>query len=207
LALVLASVLNSRTLRLKGLWRSSYFSPIVTSSIAIALVFSLLYSRDYGLLNAFLARVGIPHIDWLGDGFWAKVSIIILIMWRWTGYTSIYFLAGMQSISVEYYESAMIDGANAFHQFKSITLPLLRPMILYVSILVTIGALQIFEEPYILTRGGPANATMSVAQYLYIQGISNLKFGFGSAVGLLIFLTIFSLSAFQLKTFGIFKQD
>ena len=204
MALVLASVLNSRSLRLKGFWRSSYFSPIVTSSIAIALVFSLLYSRDYGLFNAFLGMVGIPHIDWLGDGIWAKVSIIILITWRWTGYTSIYFLAGMQSISTEYYESAMIDGANAFHQFKSITLPLLRPMILYVSILVTIGALQIFEEPYILTRGGPANATMSVAQFLYLQGISNLKFGFGSAVGLLLFFTIFSLSAIQFKTFGYF---
>jgi len=207
LSLVLASVLNSPGLKLKGLWRSSFFSPIVTSSVAIALVFQILYSRDYGLLNAFLGKIGVAHINWLGDGDWAKVSIIILIMWRWTGYTSIYFLAGMQTISMEYYEAAMIDGANATQQFLRITLPLLRPVILFVSILVTTGSLQIFVEPYILTSGGPANATLSVAQFLYTQGISNLKFGFGSAVGLLLFITIFSLSALQLRTFGIFRED
>jgi ABC-type sugar transport system permease subunit len=207
MSLVLASVLNSRTLKLKGLWRSSFFSPIVTSSVAIALVFLILYSKDYGLLNTILDKLGLPFINWLDDKNWAKVSIILLIMWRWTGYTSIYFLAGMQTISEEYYEAAMIDGANAFQQFRRITLPLLRPIILYVSILVTTGSLQIFEETYILTRGGPANATLSVAQYLYNQGISNLKFGFGSAVGLILFMTIFSLSALQLRTFGIFRED
>jgi ABC-type sugar transport system permease subunit len=207
LSLVLASVLNSRSLKLKGLWRSSFFSPIVTSSVSIALVFSILYSRDYGLFNAFLGKLGLSHINWLGDGNWARVSIIFLIIWRWTGYTSIYFLAGMQTIATEYYEAAMIDGANATQQFLRITLPLLRPVILFVSILVTTGSLQIFEEPYILTRGGPANATLSVAQFLYSQGISNLKFGIGSAVGLFLFITIFSLSALQLRTFGIFRED
>jgi multiple sugar transport system permease protein len=207
LALIVASVLNSRHLGLKSSWRSAFFSPVVTSSVAIALVFSLLYSQDYGLLNGFLSWFGLPKINWLGDGTWAKVSIILLILWRWTGYTSIYFLAGMQTISLEYYEAAMIDGANAVQQFLRITLPLLRPVILYVSILVTIGSLQIFEEPYILTRGGPANATLSVAQYLYTHGISQLKFGYGSAVGLLLFISIFSLSTLQLRTFGIFRED
>jgi multiple sugar transport system permease protein len=207
LALIIASILNNPGLGLRSFWRGAFFSPIVTSSVAIALVFKLLYSTDYGLINSFLSNFGIPHLNWLGDPTWAKVSIVILIMWRWTGYTSIYFLAGMQTISPEFYEAAEIDGANAAQKFLRITLPLLRPVILYVSILVTTGSLQIFEEPYILTSGGPANATMSVAQYLYNQGIAQLKFGYGSAVGLLLFVTIFSLSALQLRTFGLFRED
>jgi len=207
LALVVASILNSRDLGLRSIWRGAFFSPVVTSSVAIALVFSLLYSQDYGLINSFLSLFGLPMIPWLGDTGWAKVSIIILMIWRWTGYISIYFLAGMQTISQEFYEAAEIDGANVLQKFFRITLPLLRPVILYVSILVTTGSLQIFEEPYILTSGGPANATISVAQYLYQQGISQLKFGYGSAVGLLLFVTIFCLSALQLTTFGIFRED
>ena len=207
LALVLATLLNSRDLGLRGVWRSAYFTPVVTSSVAIALVFGILYSKDYGLINAFFQAVGLPAVNWLGDGNWAKVSIIILMIWRWTGYLMIYFLAGMQSISPEYYEAAMIDGASDLQQFFRITIPLLRPVILYVSIIVTTGSLQIFEEPFILTSGGPANATLSVAQYLYIHGISGLKFGLGSAVGLLMFVSIFALSAVQLRSFGIFKQD
>lgn len=207
LSLVLASLLNSQQLGMRGFWRSAFFSPIVTSSVAISLVFTLLYSKDYGLINGFLGQFGIAHINWLGDTAWAKISIIILIMWRWTGYTAIYFLAGMQTIAREFYEAAQIDGASAAQQFFYITLPLLRPVILYVSILVTTGSLQIFEEPFILTAGGPANATLSVAQYLYIHGIANLKFGIGSAVGVLLFVTIFSLSALQLRAFGIFRED
>lgn len=207
MSLVLAALLNSRDLGFRDFWRTAYFSPIVTSSVAIALVFSLLYSKDYGLINAFLVQFGLPKINWLGDGNWAKASIVILMIWRWTGYTAVYFLAGMQTISQDLYEASMIDGANAVQQFFCITLPLLRPVILFVSILVTTGSLQIFEEPYILTSGGPANATLSVAQYLYTYGIANLKFGLGSAVGLLLFVTIFSLSALQLRTFGIFRED
>jgi len=207
LSLIVASILNSPSLKLRGLWRGAFFSPIVTSSIAIALVFKLLYSTDYGLINSFLTNFGIGKINWLGDPIWAKVSIVILILWRWTGYNSIYFLAGMQTISQEFYEAAEIDGANSTQKFLHITLPLLRPIILYVSILVTTGSLQIFEEPYILTTGGPANATLSVAYYLYNQGISQLKFGYGSAIGLILFITIFSLSALQLRSFGIFRED
>lgn len=207
LSLIVASALNSQQLGLRGMWRGAFFSPIVTSSVAIALVFSLLYSTDYGLINAFLGLFHLPKIDWLGNSSWARVSIVILMIWRWTGYNAIYFLAGLQTISQELYEAAEIDGANTVKKFLHITLPLLRPVILYVSILVTTGSLQIFEEPYILTDGGPANATISLAQYLYQHGISNLKFGYGSAVGLLIFVTIFSLSALQLKSFGIFRED
>jgi ABC-type sugar transport system permease subunit len=207
LALVLAALLNSRHLGMRGIFRSTYFTPVVTSTVAIALVFTLLYSTDYGVFNALLRGIGLPQIDWLGNGAWAKVSIIILLTWRWTGYLMIYFLAGMQSISQEIYESAMIDGANDRQQFISMTIPLLRPVLLYVAIIVVIGSLQIFDEPFILTSGGPANATLSVAQYLYIHGISNLRFGLGSAVGLLLFVAVFSISAVQLRAFGIFRED
>jgi ABC-type sugar transport system permease subunit len=207
LALVLAATLNSSSLKLRGFWRSAFFSPIVTSVVAITLVFTLLYSRDYGLINAVLVKFGLPRINWLGDGQWAKVSIIILIAWRWTGYHTVYFLAGMQSVSQEYYEAAMIDGANSIQQFFKITLPLLRPIILYIVVVVTAGSLQIFEEPFILTGGGPANATMSITQYLYVQGITNLKYGYGSAVGLVLFATVFSISMIQLRAFGIFRES
>jgi ABC-type sugar transport system permease subunit len=207
LALVLAATLNSSSLKLRGFWRSAFFSPIVTSVVAITLVFTLLYSRDYGLINAVLVKFGLPRIDWLGDGRWAKVSIIILTAWRWTGYHTVYFLAGMQSVSQEYYEAAMIDGANSIQQFFKITLPLLRPIILYIVVVVTAGSLQIFEEPFILTGGGPANATMSITQYLYVQGITNLKYGYGSAVGLVLFATVFSISMIQLRAFGIFRES
>ena len=206
LALVLAGLLNSKELGMGSIWRSIYFTPVVTSSVAIALVFSLLYSKDYGLINAFFIKIGLPAISWLGDGSWAKVSIIILLVWRWTGYLMIYFLAGMQSISQELYEAAMIDGASGSQQFMRITVPLLRPVILYVCIIVTTGSLQIFEEPFILTQGGPANATLSISQYLYTRGLAGLKFGIGSAVGLLMFVAIFGLSALQLRSFGIFQE-
>jgi ABC-type sugar transport system permease subunit len=207
LAMVLAALLNSRVLKLRGFFRSGYFTPVVTSSVAIALVFTLLYSRDYGLINAGLQAVGLPKIDWLGNGAWAKVSVIILLVWRWTGFNMIYFLAGMQAIPLEMYEAAEIDGANERQKFLRITAPLLRPVLLYTIILSIIGSWQIFDEPYILTSGGPANATLSVAQYLYIHGISNLRFGLGSAVGLVLFGVIFSLSAVQMRAMGIFRED
>jgi ABC-type sugar transport system permease subunit len=207
LALVLAAALNVRSLRLISVWRSMFFTPVVTSTVAIALVFGMMYSKDYGLINGLLAQSGLPRIPWLNDGDWAKVSVIILLIWRWTGFTMVYFLSGMQSISEELYEAAMIDGADGVRQFTHITVPLLRPIILFVSIMVITGSLQIFEEPFMLTGGGPANATLSVAQYLYVYGISGLKYGVGSAVGLLLFIAIFSLSALQLRAFGVFQED
>jgi ABC-type sugar transport system permease subunit len=202
LALVLATALNSPRLKLQSLWRAMFFSPIVTSSVAITLVFVLLYSHDYGILNYVLSFVGIQPVNWLGDATWAKPAIIGLILWRWTGYNMIYFLAGMQSISQEYYEAAQLDGASSVQQFFNITVPLLRPIILYVSIVTVIGSAQIFDETYILTQGGPANATLSIAQYLYTRGIGRLELGYASAIGMLMFVIIFILSLIQLRSFG-----
>ena len=207
LALVLAVLLNAKSLRFSNLWRALYFTPVVTSTVAITLVFQILYSRDTGLLNAPLIYLGLEPIYWLGDRSWAKVAIIILITWRSTGLLTIYFLAGLQSIPEELYEAASIDGASMLQKFFRITIPMLRPIILFVSIIVLLSSIQIFDEPQILTGGGPANATMSVVQYLYERGYTRLRLGFASAVGTVLFATVFILSLLQLQWYGVFRKE
>jgi len=199
LALLLAMALNSKHLWFKSFWRAVYFAPIVTSTVAISLTFLTLYNREFGLLNALLSVFGVQQIDWLGDRGIVRYAIIGVIIWRWTGLTSIYFLAGLQTISQDLYEAAAIDGANAWQRFWNVTIPQLRPVILFVSVIVTIGSLQIFDEPQILTGGGPANASISVVQYLYSRGIANLRYGYASAIGTVLFVMIFVLSLVQLQ--------
>ena len=207
LALVLAVLLNAKSLRFSNVWRAMYFTPVVTSTVAITLVFQILYSRDTGLLNAPLIYLGLEPIYWLGDRSWAKVAIIILIAWRSTGLLTIYFLAGLQSIPEELYEAASIDGASMLQKFFRITIPMLRPIILFVSIIVLLSSIQIFDEPQILTNGGPANSTMSVVQYLYERGYTRLRLGFASAVGTVLFATVFILSLLQLQWYGVFRKE
>ncbi len=207
IALVLAVLLNSKSLRFSNVWRAMYFTPVVTSTVAITLVFQILYNRDTGFLNAPLIYLGLEPIYWLGDRSWAKVAIIILIAWRSTGLLTIYFLAGLQSIPEELYEAASIDGASALRRLFSITIPMLRPIILFVSIIVLLSSIQIFDEPQILTGGGPANATMSVVQYLYERGFTRLRLGFASAVGTVLFATVFILSLLQLQWYGVFRKE
>lgn len=207
LALVLAVLLNAKTLRLRNVWRALYFTPVVTSSVATTLVFQILYNRDSGLLNAPLIYLGLEPIDWLGDRAWIKVALILLIIWRSTGLLTIYFLAGLQGIPREMYEAAAIDGASPLQQFFSITIPLLRPIILFVSIIVLLGSIQIFDEPQILTRGRPNNAIMSLVQYLYNRGFTRLRLGFASAVGTVLFVAVFVLSLLQLRWFGVFRDN
>lgn len=209
LALVLAVLLNSKSLRFPSFWRALYFTPVVTSTVAITLVFQILYNKDTGLLNAPLILLGLEPINWLGDRFWSKVAIIILITWRSTGLLTIYFLAGLQSIPEELYEAAAIDGASVVQRFFRITVPMLRPIILFVSIIVLLGAIQIFDEPQILMRGsgGPGNSTLTLVQYLYQRGFTRLRLGFASAVGTVIFATVFVLSLLQLRWFGVFREE
>lgn len=204
LALLLALALNSRHLWFKTLWRAVYFAPIVTSTVAISLTFLTLYNREFGLLNAMLSNFGVEPIDWLGNRETVKYAIIGLIIWRWTGLTSIYFLAGLQTIPRDLYEAAAIDGANTWNRFWSITIPQLRPVILFVSVIVTVGSLQIFDEPQVLTGGGPANASISIVQYLYSRGIGDLRYGYASATGTILFVLIFVLSLVQL---GVFRSQ
>ena len=209
LALVLAVLLNAKSLRFSNLWRAMYFTPVVTSTVAITLVFQILYNKDSGLLNAPLIYLGLEPINWLGDRSWIKVSIIILIIWRSTGLLTIYFLAGLQSIPEEIYEAASIDGASTLRRFFNITIPMLRPIILFVSILVLLSSIQIFDEIQILTNGsgGPAFSSMSLVQYLYVRGFTRLRLGFASAVGTVLFAMVFILSLIQLRWFGVFRAE
>ena len=207
LSLVLSVLLNSKSLRFASVWRAMYFAPVVTSTVATALVFEILMNEHSGLLNVPLIGLGIEPIDWLGDRQWVKPAIILMLIWRNTGLLMIYFITGLQGMPTELYEAAEIDGANKMQQFLKITVPLLRPIILYVSIIVMLFSIQIFDEINILTQGGPANASMSVVQYMYSRGFERLRFGFASSVGTVLFFIVFVISFIQLKFFGAFSEE
>jgi len=195
LALLLALALDSPSLWGRMVVRALYFAPIVTSTVAISQTFLMLFNTNFGLINRML---GVP-IDWLGSRSLALIPVIVVVVWRWLGLTSIYFLAGLQGINRELYDAAKVDGATTLQSFLSITLPQLRPITFFVSMIILIGSMQIFDEPQILTGGGPSNATRSVVQYLYLRGFTQFRFGYASAIGMVLFLVIATFSALQAK--------
>ncbi len=201
LALVLANALNSQLLKLRGLFRVSFFLPAVTSLVAYSILFSIIL-QDEGIMNTLLGFIGIDPIQWLGDPFWAKVSIIVAMTWRWTGYNMVIFLAALQSLSHEVYEAADLDGANRFQKFFHVTVPQLKPVILFATILSTIGTLQLFDEPFNLTKGGPADSTMTLGLYIYQNGFEYFDFGYASAVAYVVVLLVGVLTFFQFKFTG-----
>lgn len=211
LALLEAIALNSKRLRFKYLWRTLYFAPIVTSAVAISLVFRLLYNTDYGFINQLILLLGGMPVRWMESQELTKIAVMGVVTWRWTGLLAIYFLAGLQSIPEELYEAAAIDGATGIQRFIYVTLPLLRPVTLFVAIIVLIGSFQIFDDPQILfggtTPGGPGNSAISLVQYLYGQGMQQQLFGYASAVGVFLFAIIFVLSLVQLRVFRGFSGD
>ena len=206
LALLLATLLDASWLRGREFFRAVYFMPILTSAVVVGIIFLLLYDYRYGLLNWVLDAVGLPTPDWLGAKEWKKPAVIGLIIWRWTGHHMIYFLAGLQSIPQELYEAAMVDGASRFRSLIHITIPLLRPVILFVVVITTIGSFQIFEEPYVL-GAEPADSGLSLAMYLYRVGFTYMRQGFGSSVGFALFAIIFALSLIQTRYFGLFREE
>ncbi|MDR7244425.1 MULTISPECIES: carbohydrate ABC transporter permease [Priestia] len=201
LALVLANALNSQLLRLKGFFRVSFFLPAVTSLVAYSILFSIIL-QDEGIMNTVLGFFGIDAIQWLGDPFWAKVSIIVAMTWRWTGYNMVIFLAALQSLSHEVYEAADLDGANRIQKFFHVTVPQLKPVILFATILSTIGTLQLFDEPFNLTKGGPADSTMTLGLYIYQNGFKYFDFGYASAIAYVVVLLVGILTFFQFKFTG-----
>ncbi|MDI7277252.1 MAG: sugar ABC transporter permease [Anaerolineae bacterium] len=208
ISLLLAVALNARLVRFKDALRTIYFTPIVTSSVAISIVFLVLYNQRSGLLNTLLGYVGVGPINWLGSKQWSKFAVLGLVTWRWAGFNAIYFLAGLQTIPQALYEAAMVDGANRWQMFWEITIPMLRPVLLFVAVIVLIGSAQIFEEPYMLTSGGPVDSSLSIANYLYRVGLSQyLRFGYASAIGFVMFAIIFFFSWLQMRSFGIFQED
>jgi len=204
LALFLSVLLNDRTLKWKGIYRTAMFLPAVTSLVAYSVIFKYLFSND-GLINTMLLKFSlVPEaVNWLTDPFWAKVTIIIAITWRWTGYNMIFYLSALQNVDQSIYEAAKMDGASAFQQFFKITIPMLKPIILFTSITSTIGTLQLFDEIMNITKGGPGNATASISQYIYNLSFKYTPdFGYAATVSYFIVLLIIVFSIIQFKVAG-----
>jgi len=203
-SLAAALLLESRLVRWKGLFRTVFFAPVVTTLVAVAVVWRYLYHARFGLLNRVLGWVGLPAIDWLGDTRWAMPAIILLAVWKNFGYNMIVFLAGLQSIPETLYEAARIDGAGWWRQLRLITLPLLAPTFLFVGVITMIGYFQLFAEPYVMTRtgqgpgGGPLNSTLSVVLLMYKQGFRFWNMGYAAAVAFILFLVILAITLLQL---------
>ena len=199
LALLLAVLVEQEFIRGKGFFRMATFLPTITSLVAYSLVFKVLFNTNYGLINYIVEFFGGEKIQWIYSAWPARASIIISITWRWVGYNMIILLAGIQAIPTEMYESASLDGASFWQQLFYITIPAIKPIILFTTITSTIGTLQLFDEPYILTQGGPNYATITLGEYLYDNGFTYLKFGFASALGYVMVIIIGLLSWLQFR--------
>ncbi|MEU2132094.1 sugar ABC transporter permease [Streptomyces sp. NPDC018352] len=202
LALLVALALNSTKVWLRPLWRLGVFVPSLTGLVAAGVMFSVILNRDAGLLNWVLSLFGVDRVNWLGSPFWARVGVVLVITWHYTGYNAVMYLAGLQGIPQELYEAAMVDGAGPVRRFVSITLPQLRPILLLTVVLSTIGTLQLFDEPYVLTGGGPDNATLTVTMYLYNNGFKYFDFGYASAIAYALALIVSVLGILQVRLMG-----
>ena len=199
LALVLAACLNMPHLRFRGLLRTAVFLPCVTSLVAYSVLFKSMFSYD-GVINHTLLELGLVHtaIPWLSDPFWAKVVVISAITWRWTGYNMIFYLAAMQNIDQSIYEAARIDGISAYRRFVSLTIPMLKPVILFTTVTSTIGTLQLFDEPLNITRGGPSDSTLTLSLYIYNLSFKFVpNFGYAATVSYVIVLLVVALAFLQ----------
>jgi multiple sugar transport system permease protein len=207
LSLVLAVILNQKFMPGKRVLTPIYFIPVLTSAVVVAIVFVLFLDKNYGLFQVPLVMLGLNPINWLGTRELSKVAVVMLITWRWTGYNMVLFLAALQAIPQELYEAAWVDGAGRSQTFFGITLPLVRPAIAYVMILGIIGGWQIFDEPWILTRGGPADSSLSVGNFLYRISIQNMRMGYGSALGTVLFAFVFVVTVAQMRFFGLYSRE
>ncbi|WP_041824369.1 carbohydrate ABC transporter permease [Shouchella clausii] len=201
-ALVIAFLLNLPSLKGRSTYQTMFFITNVTSIVAVAIIFETIFSNQYGLMNYLLSLIGIAPLEWLNSGFLVKVVIASMVVWRFVGYNAIIYLAGLQNIPKTLYEAAIIDGANKTQIFFRITIPLLRPIILFTVIMTTIGSMQIFTEPQILlgNSGGVGGAGMTMTLYMYNEGFLNNQFGYASAVSwaMFIIIALFSLINWKL---------
>lgn len=194
IALVIAFLLNQPRLLGREWFRLGIFVPNVTSIVAVAIIFSAIFGRDYGIINYVLTSIGLSPVDWKGGYFGTHIAIAVMVMWRWIGYNMIIYLAGLQSIPGDLYEAAMIDGANKTRQFWFITVPLMRPIILFTVILSTIGGMQLFTEPFIYGTGSQ-NQGLTITLYLYNEAFGRFSFGYAAAIAWMLFfiIVIFSI--------------
>ena len=199
LALILAQLLNSPDLKGKGLYRTMLFLPCATSLVSYSMIFKSIFAED-GLVNVLISKVGLEPINWFSHSWAARAVIIIALIWRWTGYNMVFYIAGLQNIDYSIYEAARIDGASPMQQFFKITIPLLKPMILLTAIMSTSGTLQLFDESMNLTSGGPGKSTMTLTHYIYnISFVETPKFNYAAALSVFILVVVAVLSAIQMK--------
>lgn len=204
LGLIIANLLNSKYIKFKGFFRTAIFLPCITSLVAYSVLFKSLFSVD-GVVNKFLMFINVidTPIAWLLDPVWAKVVIIIAITWRWTGYNMMFYLAAMQNIDSSIYEAARVDGATGFKQLFKITIPMLKPIILFTAITSTNGTLQLFDEAMNITAGGPGNATMTISQYIYnLSFVYTPNFGYAATVSYAIVFMVAVLAIIQSRVAG-----
>lgn len=207
-ALLVAQALNSKGLRFRDMFRVAFFVPMVLSPIVIALIYSLIFDRDYGLLNATLnALFGLPNTDWLGDPTLAKLAIGFVLLWRTVGYLTIFFLAALQNVPAEQYEAAALDGAGRIRTFFTVTLPGIQPISAFVIVTSFISAAQLFDEPYLLTKGGPGESTISIAMFIYRAAFERQQFGYAAAAGVVLFAIVFTVSQGLNRLLGIGRDS
>ena len=198
IGLLLAVFLNRRMpILMRNFYRSAFFFPILIAHTYIAVIWQYLYQQDTGVINFYLGLLNVDPIPWLSHPAWAMAAIIIMDVWKNTGFAMLVFLAGLQSIPHEYYEAAQLDGANERKLFTRITIPLLSPSIFFILVIFMIGALQVFDTIIVLTDGGPGDATRSVVMYIYQQAFQRLDFGYAAAVSWTLFLVIMAVTLVQ----------
>ena len=193
-ALGLASILNKNRLRLSGFWRAAVLVPNITSTVAVAVVFSSIFGRDFGVINYLLSLVGVDKIDWASHTWSSHFEISAMVMWRWTGYNALIYLAAMQAVPKELYEAADLDGASAWEQFRYVTLPGIRNTVIFTVTVSTIAGLQIFGEPLIVGggnfNGGDSRQFSTLTLFLFEQAFMEFKFGYAAAIGIMIFIVV-----------------
>ena len=208
IALIFAVLLNQEIAG-RYAYRAIYFVPVIAPTVSIAILWSWIYKPNFGILDYVLKLVGIPGPPWLSSSSWAMPAIIIMEIWHSLGYNIVIFLAGLQSISRDYYEAAAIDGAGAVQKFRYVTLPLLSPFTFFALVLAVIDAFQVFTAPFVMTQGGPANATLTVVMYLYFQAFRFQRMGFASAIAYILFLIVVGLTIvnFYLQRIWVFYEE
>lgn len=201
-ALIAAVLLNSKLVRFKSVLRVGYFAPVVATLVAVSVVWKYIYDPHFGLLNYALGFIGISPHDWLSNPFWAMPAIILFAVWKNFGYTMMIFLAGLQTIPEALYEAAEIDGAGPLQRFWKITVPMLAPTTLFVTVVTLIGYLQLFAEPYIMTGGGPVDSTLSIVLLMYQQGFRYWQMGYAASIAFVLAAVIFIFTMIEMKIQG-----
>jgi ABC-type sugar transport system permease subunit len=199
IGLLIASALSRGITRFRTAFRVGYYLPVITSIVAIAVIWRFLLNPDIGLINVLLKNIGITGPDWLASSTLAMPSIIAMAVWRNLGFAMVVFIAGLQAIPAMLYEAASIDGAGRWQAFRYVTLPMLRPTILFMLVITTIGYLQLFEEPFVMTAGGPLDATLSVTMYMYQQGFTFFHQGYASAIAYVLFVIVAVIAFLQFR--------